>query len=156
MFPFCPDKTPLTDRAPHVLEEAVALSEPVERVVALAHRPDEPAEGVDLVLALDRTAVLVNLRDGDLDRGVILGLDDPVGGAALPGDVAVKNNVSIAPSSLPLSSHPPPISGACARDASVFGGCVQVNNFALVVLHFGSSLGLAFEREGGVFAVGVV
>jgi hypothetical protein len=40
-----------------------------------------------VVLALDGTAVLVNLGDGDLDRAVILGLDDAVGGAALAGDV---------------------------------------------------------------------
>ena len=35
------------------------------------------------------TAVLVNLGDGDLDGGVVVGLDDAVGGAALAGDVAV-------------------------------------------------------------------
>ena len=34
-------------------------------------------------------AVLVNLGDGDLDGGVVVGLDDAVGGAALAGDVAV-------------------------------------------------------------------
>ena len=41
-----------------------------------------------MVLAGDLTAVLVNLSDGDLDGGVVLGLDDAVGGRALPGDVA--------------------------------------------------------------------
>lgn len=73
--------------APDVLEEAVTLGQSVEGVVALAHSSDEAAEGVDVVLALDGTAVLVNLGDGDLDRAVILGLDDAVGGAALAGDV---------------------------------------------------------------------
>lgn len=43
-----------------------------------------------MVLALDGTAVLVNLGDGDLDGSVVLGLDDAVGGAALAGDVAIE------------------------------------------------------------------
>ena len=43
-----------------------------------------------MVLAGDLTAVLVDLGDGDLDGGVVLGLDDAVGGRALPGDVARK------------------------------------------------------------------
>lgn len=105
-FPFPPfRRNRLADGAPHVLEEAVALGEPVERVVALAHRADEPAHGVHLVLALDRAAVLVNLGDRDLDRGVVLGLNDPVGGAALPGDVAVGESPTLAnrfPSSWPV------------------------------------------------------
>jgi hypothetical protein len=43
-----------------------------------------------------KSAVLINLADGDLDRGVILGLDDTVGRAAFAGNVAVKRlNISI-------------------------------------------------------------
>lgn len=41
-----------------------------------------------MVLAGDSAAVLVNLGDGDLDGGVVLGLDDAVGGAALARNVA--------------------------------------------------------------------
>ena len=41
-----------------------------------------------MVLALDGAAVLVDLGDGDLNRGVILRLDDAVGRRALPRDVA--------------------------------------------------------------------
>ena len=74
--------------APDVLEETVPLSESVHGVVALGHGADETGKGVDVVLAGDLTAVLVNLGDGDLDGGVVLGLDDAVGGRALPGDVA--------------------------------------------------------------------
>jgi hypothetical protein len=73
--------------APDVLEETVTLGEAVYGVVALAHGTDETAEGVDVVLAGDGTAVLVNLGDRDLDGAVILGLDDAVGGAALARDV---------------------------------------------------------------------
>ena len=73
--------------APDVLEEAVALGEAVEGVVALTHGADEAAEGVDVVVAGDGAAVLVDLGDGNLDGAVVLGLDDAVGGAALAGDV---------------------------------------------------------------------
>ena len=66
------------------------MREAVEGVVALAHGADEAAEGVDLVVTLDGTAVLVDLCDGDLDGTVVLGLDDAVGGAALAGDVTVR------------------------------------------------------------------
>jgi hypothetical protein len=79
-------------RVPDVLE-AVALGEAVHAVVALAHGADEAAEGVDLVLA-SVTAVLVNLGDGDLDRAVVLGLDDAVGRAALAGDVPAQRKIT--------------------------------------------------------------
>ncbi len=48
-----------------------------------------------MVLAGDGTAVLVNLGNGDLDRAVILGLDDAVGSAALAGDIAVNRGRNI-------------------------------------------------------------
>ena len=75
--------------APDVLDEAVTLGQSVQGIVGLAHGADEAAEGVDVVLAGDGAARLVNLGDGDLDGGVVLGLDDAVGGRALAGDVAV-------------------------------------------------------------------
>lgn len=87
-FPF--RRIRLSLGAPDVLEEAVALGQAVEGVVALAHGADEAAEGVGLVLALDGTAVLVDLGDGDLDGAVVLGLDDAVGRRALPRDVATR------------------------------------------------------------------
>ncbi len=74
--------------APDVLEETVTLSQTVHGIVALTHRTDETAEGIDVVLAGDGTAVLVDLGNRDLDRAVILGVDDAVGSAALAGDVA--------------------------------------------------------------------
>jgi hypothetical protein len=77
--------------APDTLEETVSLRKAVHGVVALAHGADEAAEGVDLVVALDGTAVLIDLRDRDLDGAVVLGLDDAVGGAALARDVAVRD-----------------------------------------------------------------
>ena len=79
---------PLAVSRPDVLEVAVTLSEAVEGVVALAAGTNETAESVGLVLA-GVAAVLVNLANGELDRGVVVGLDDAVGGAALAGDVAV-------------------------------------------------------------------
>ena len=80
-------------RVPDVLEEAVPLGEAVHAVVALAHGADEAAKSVDLVLA-SVTAVLVNLGDGDLDRAVVLGLDDAVGRAALAGDVPAQRKIT--------------------------------------------------------------
>lgn len=75
---------------PDSLDEAITLSQTVEGIVALAHRTNETGEGVDVVLAGDGAAVLVNLGDGDLDGGVVLGLDDAVGGAALARNVAIR------------------------------------------------------------------
>ena len=76
--------------APDALEETVPLGEAVHGVVALGHSANETGESVDVILAGDLTAVLVNLGDRDLDGGVVLGLDDTVGGRALPGDVTRK------------------------------------------------------------------
>lgn len=75
---------------PDSLDEAITLGQTVEGIVALAHRTNETGEGVDVVLAGDGAAVLVNLGDGDLDGGVVLGLDDAVGGAALARNVAIR------------------------------------------------------------------
>lgn len=82
------DNLPLAAGGPDVLEVAVTLGEAVEGVVALATGTDEAAQSVGLVLA-GVAAVLVNLADGDLDGGVVVGLDDAVGGAALARHVAV-------------------------------------------------------------------
>jgi hypothetical protein len=78
----------LAASAPNVLQQTITLAQSVQGIVALAHGPYETAQGVDLVLA-GVSAVLVDLADGNLDRGVVLGLDDAVGGAALAWDVAV-------------------------------------------------------------------
>lgn len=78
---------PLSAGAPYVLEEAVPLGQPVERVVAFAHGAHETAQSICLVLA-GIASILVDLADADLDRSVVLGLDDAAGGAALAGDVA--------------------------------------------------------------------
>lgn len=83
---------------PDGLDEAIALGKAVESVIALTHGTDETAEGVDVVLAGDSAAVLVNLGDGDLDGGVVLGLDDAVGGAALARNVAGEANMLANPS----------------------------------------------------------
>ena len=81
--------------APDVLEEAVALGEAVQGIVALTHGADEAGQGVDDVLALDGTAVLVDLGDGDLARTVVLGLDDAARRRALAGDVTGGGTLSV-------------------------------------------------------------
>lgn len=75
---------------PDALNQTITLGQAVQGIVGLAHGTDEAAEGVDVVLAGDSTAGLVNLGDRDLDGGVVLGLDDTVGGRALAGDVAIR------------------------------------------------------------------
>lgn len=65
------------------------MCEPVEAVVALAHGAHEAAQGVHLVLA--RVApVLIDLADADLDRSVVLGLDDASGGRLAGISIAVR------------------------------------------------------------------
>jgi hypothetical protein len=81
--------------APDVLQETISLRKAVHGVVALAHGADEAGQGVDVVLSGDGAAVLVNLGDRDLDRAVILGLDDAVGGAALARDVKVDDITTV-------------------------------------------------------------
>jgi hypothetical protein len=133
----------LSDGVPDVLDEAVALGETVESIVALAHGPNETAQGIDVVLALDGTAVLVNLGDRNLDRGVILGLDDAVGGAALARDVTVDEE-----SQLRVPSFLVIVVNSTGEKKPL-----QVDDLALVVLHCcGCGVGAA-EREV-VFGVG--
>jgi hypothetical protein len=74
---------------PHILQQTVPLCQSVQGIIALAHRPNEAAECVDLALACEST-ILIHLSDGDLDRCVVLGLDDSVGCAAFARDVTVK------------------------------------------------------------------
>lgn len=84
----------LSARAPHALQEPVLLRQSVHAVVALPHRPHEPAQGVHLVLARV-AAVLIDSADADLYRRVVLGCDDAVGCAALAGDVAARRGLGL-------------------------------------------------------------
>ena len=72
--------------APDVLQQTIALCQSVQGIVALSHRSYETAKGVDLALSVE-SSVLIDLSDCNLDRCVILGLDDSVGCAAFTGDV---------------------------------------------------------------------
>lgn len=125
MFPVSsPSAHNLSGSAPHVLQETIFLCKSVHRIVALAHGTDEAAKGVDLVLA-SGTAVLVDLCDGKLDGGVVLGLDDAVGGRALAWDVTEE---------ILLVSR--------SRMRSIdLGSRVQVDELSAFVLHFDGGLG---------------
>ena len=72
--------------APNVLQQTIALCQSVQGIVALAHCSYEAAKCVNLALA-SVSAVLVNFAYRDLDRRMVLGLDDTVGCAALSWDV---------------------------------------------------------------------
>lgn len=132
--------------APDVLDEAVTLGQSVQGIVGLAHGADETAEGVDVVLAGDGATRLVNLGDGDLDGGVVLGLDDAVGGRALAGDVAVWCGRCGLASLVPpmntcmhsiIFSQPSIPSAIEARR----GLPLQIDDLATVVFHFGGGFG---------------
>lgn len=90
------EKRCLSLGAPDALEETIPLCQSVESIVALSHGPDESREGVDVVLAGDLTAGLIDLGNGDLDGSVVLGLDNPVRGGALSGDVAIGEGIELA------------------------------------------------------------
>lgn len=68
---------------------ALLSSEPVEAVIALALRPDETAEGESRGGARDHLSALVDVGHGNLNRGVVLGLDDAASSGALAGHVQV-------------------------------------------------------------------
>lgn len=70
-----------------VLEETVLLGKTVDAVVSLTTATDVTAEGVGEVLADNGAALLVDLGDRDLDRRVVLGLDEAVSGRALARNV---------------------------------------------------------------------
>lgn len=70
-----------------LLEQTVALSKTVKRVVGLTTRPQKAAESVSGVLSGDDETRLIDVGDVELDRGVVGGLDDAVGGRALARNV---------------------------------------------------------------------
>ena len=77
----------LATSTPNVLQQTIPLCQPVQRVIALTHRPDKTAECVNLTLACEPT-VVVNFANRDLDRRVVLGLDNAVGCAAFARNIA--------------------------------------------------------------------
>jgi hypothetical protein len=79
----------LSARTPHILQKPIALCQPIQRIIALAHGAHKPAQRKRVVLA-QVAAVLVDFGDGDLHRGVVFGFDDAVGGRAFAGDVALR------------------------------------------------------------------
>ena len=63
-------------------DDVVLLGEPREAVVRLAHAPDVAADGVRLAFARVPAGGRVHQGDVHLDRGVILGRDQPIAGRA--------------------------------------------------------------------------
>ena len=74
--------------APHCLQESIALRKPIQAVIAFTSGTHKSTHGVYVVLP-GVTAVLVDLGNADLDRCVVFGLNDAVGGAAFSRDVTV-------------------------------------------------------------------
>jgi hypothetical protein len=82
--------------APYVLQESITLCQSVQSIITLSHCSYETAKSVNLALP-GQTAVLIDLSDRNLDRRVVLGLNDAVGCAALSWDVAMESRVSTSP-----------------------------------------------------------
>lgn len=82
-------KKNLSLSTPNTLQISIALRKTVKRVIGLTTSAHKSAERINLVFA-GVAAVLVNVADGDLHGGVVVGFDDAVGCAAFAGDVAVQ------------------------------------------------------------------
>ena len=82
------------------IRTAHLLAEAVERVVALTLVADRARDRDVGGLAGDDLAVLVDVGDGDLHRGVVLGLDQAAGRRALARHVQV-NKVALRTRSVP-------------------------------------------------------
>ena len=128
----------LAASAPDVLQQTIPLRQSVEGIVALAHGSHEAAQGVDLALACE-SAVLINLANRDLDRCVVLCLDNAVGGAALAGDVTVKT--------IEISFNSYSSRGISSQWDFGSGTDVQVDEFSLVVFHLGGFFACGFLRS---------
>ena len=92
MLRICPQlllPLPLPTRTPNALQETISLCQPVQRVVALPHRPDESTQRVDLIFTCVPT-VLVDFADADLDGGMVLRFYDTVCSAAFAGDITAR------------------------------------------------------------------
>ncbi len=71
------------------VDEAVLLGQAIDAVVRLAHTANSAADGVGLESTGHAPSRLVNFCHVDLDGGVVLGGQNPVGSRAFPGDVEV-------------------------------------------------------------------
>lgn len=76
----------LTGVRPDVLQQTVLLSQSVQRVVSLTSGSDVTRQSVGGNLG-GSSSLSVNVGNVDLDRGVVLGLDDSVRSRALSWDV---------------------------------------------------------------------
>lgn len=135
-FSFSPflTSTNLSLCAPDALDQTITLSQSVQGIVGLAHGTDEAAEGVDVVLAGYGAARLINLGNRDLNGGVVLGLDDTVGGRALAGDVAIRVSSG---SAYRVRSWPSFASQKRIETIHLFLGYrLQIDDLATVVFHF--------------------
>lgn len=79
----------LTRSAPHILQQPIALSKTINAIIGFPHRANETTKSIGDIFPGIAT-ILIYLADRDLNRSMILCLDDSVCGGALSGDVAGK------------------------------------------------------------------
>lgn len=85
----------LTGVRPDVLQQTVLLSQSVQRVISFTSGSDVTAQGVGGVGTGNGSSLLVDVGNVDLNRGVVLGLDDSVRSRALSWHVQFDLLVSI-------------------------------------------------------------
>lgn len=84
----------LTRVRPDVLQQTVLLGQSVDGVVTLTSGSDVTRQGVAGVGTSNGSALVVNVGNVDLDRSVVLGLDDSVGSRTLSWHVQFDLTVS--------------------------------------------------------------
>lgn len=77
----------LTGVRPDVLQQTILLSQSVQRVVSFTSGSDITGQSVGGVGTLNSSTVFVNVSNVDLNRSMVLSLDDSVGGRTLSWDV---------------------------------------------------------------------
>jgi len=79
---------------PDILQQSITLSQSVEAIVALCARPNVSTQRVRDVLS-SVSSLVVNFAHVDLNRAVVVRLDDTASRRALSGDVEVDKLASV-------------------------------------------------------------
>lgn len=69
----------LTGVRPNVLQQTIVLSQTVQRIIRFTSGSNVTGQSVGNVLTWDSTSFFINLSDVDLNRCVVISLDDSVG-----------------------------------------------------------------------------
>ena len=85
----------LTGVSPDVLQQTIVLSQTVQRVIGFTSGSDVTGQSVGNVFTWNGTAFFVNSGNVDLNRGVVISLDDSVGSRTFSWNVKFDLNNKI-------------------------------------------------------------